>query len=250
MPALLIGGALLLLLVFLARGFVGLNPAVLARATRLAAGVGLTALTVFLLIRGNVPFAIVSAGFALLAFGYSPGNIPVFGRVFGGLFGGIFSGLGHPSAPPPGQTSDVESAWLRMTLDHESGGLEGMVLQGPFKGRNLEDLTLDDLRSLLGELRVADAQSAALLETWLDRRHGAAWREEPAEPAGPAGQSALTEAEAAEVLGLGASATEEEIRAAHRELMKKLHPDQGGSTWFAAKANAARDLLLKRHKKA
>ena len=250
MPALLIGGALLLLLVFLARGFVGLNPAALARAARLAAGIGLAALTVFLLVRGNVAFAIVSAGFALLAFGYSPGNVPVFGRIFGGLFGGIFGGLGHPSAPPPGQTSDVETSWLRMTLDHESGGLEGMVLQGPFKGRTLDDLALGDLRSLLGELRVADAQSAALLETWLDRRHGAAWREEPAEPTGGAGQTPLTEAEALEMLGLGVSATEEEIRAAHRELMKKLHPDQGGSTWFAAKANAARDLLLKRHKKA
>lgn len=55
----------------------------------------------------------------------------------------------------------------------------------------------------------------------------------------------LTEAEAYEVLGLKHGAGEEDIRAAHLRLMKKVHPDQKGSDWLAKKINAARDLLLK-----
>lgn len=55
----------------------------------------------------------------------------------------------------------------------------------------------------------------------------------------------LNEKEAFEVLGLEIGANEEEIRAAHMRLMKKLHPDQDGSDWLAQKINAARDILLK-----
>lgn len=54
----------------------------------------------------------------------------------------------------------------------------------------------------------------------------------------------LTRREAYEVLGLPDGADEEEIRAAHLRLMKKVHPDQSGSDWLAKKINAARDLLL------
>lgn len=54
----------------------------------------------------------------------------------------------------------------------------------------------------------------------------------------------LTEAEAYDVLGLTQGASEEDIRAAHLRLMKKVHPDQKGSDWLAKKINAARDLLL------
>lgn len=54
----------------------------------------------------------------------------------------------------------------------------------------------------------------------------------------------LTTEEAYEVLGLQPGAGEEEIRAAHLRLMKKVHPDQAGSDWLAKKINAARDRLL------
>jgi hypothetical protein len=54
----------------------------------------------------------------------------------------------------------------------------------------------------------------------------------------------LTVAEAYEVLGLEPGAGEEEIKAAHLRLMKKVHPDQAGSDWLAKKINAARDRLL------
>ena len=66
------------------------------------------------------------------------------------------------------------------------------------------------------------------------------------QPPSSSGSSGLpmTVAEAYDVLGLKSGAGEDEIKAAHLRLMKKVHPDQAGSDWLAKKINAARDLLL------
>jgi len=50
--------------------------------------------------------------------------------------------------------------------------------------------------------------------------------------------------EARALLGLGEGASAEDIRAAHRRLIAKVHPDTGGSTGLATRVNAARDALL------
>lgn len=144
------------------------------------------------------------------------------------------------SAPQTGAANSVETAFLSMTLHHDSGRMTGSVKAGQFAGRDLVTLTLTELLALLQECQVVDADSVALLEVWLDRAHPD-WR---AEPAAEPRSGAMTRAEALEILGLAEGADEDAIRAAHRRLMRSAHPDQGGSAWLAARINAARDLLL------
>jgi hypothetical protein len=144
------------------------------------------------------------------------------------------------SAPQTGAANSVETAFLSMTLHHDSGRMTGSVKAGQFAGRDLATLTLAELLALLQECQLADVDSVALLEAWLDRAHPD-WR---AEPAAEPHSGAMTRAEALEILGLAEGADEDAIRAAHRRLMRSAHPDQGGSAWLAARINAARDFLL------
>jgi len=146
----------------------------------------------------------------------------------------------------PGQTSRVQSRFLQMTLDHNTGDMDGEILDGEHAGSKLSDLDLHQIRSLLDRYRSLDDESAALLEAYLDRVYADQWREPGAEQgAGSVGGGPMSEQEAREILGVGEEASAEEITAAHRQLMQKLHPDRGGSTYLAAKINQAKDTLLK-----
>jgi hypothetical protein len=78
--------------------------------------------------------------------------------------------------------------------------------------------------------------AAALLGTWRRMRGLVA----PRQPL-----AAMGVEEAWAVLDLKPGASAEDIRAAHRALIQRLHPDSGGNTYLAAKLNQARDVLLK-----
>ncbi|WP_255211135.1 molecular chaperone DnaJ [Methylogaea oryzae] len=149
-----------------------------------------------------------------------------------------------------GGLGDMETAYLRLRMDYASGLLSGTVLAGRFAGKRLDELSLDQLLALHGEWQSADAASAALLETYLDRQHGADWRRVHSRSRSDGKQSSRNETmsrdEASEVLGLQAGASERDIVAAHRRLMQKFHPDRGGSDYLATRINLAKDVLLRK----
>jgi hypothetical protein len=155
----------------------------------------------------------------------------------------MLTSLRGTAAPSGGQRSTVESAILRMQLDHDSGDLQGEVLKGSFQGWRLVEMDRPQLEQLLKYCQREDGDSLALLDSYLQQRF-------PGEA--PFGQqqaqantsSAMTGPEALAVLGLTEDASREDIIGAHRKLMQKLHPDRGGSDYLAAKINQAKDLLV------
>ena len=164
------------------------------------------------------------------------------------MFKGFKNAMRGAAGPSAGGASDVETRYLRMTLDHETGVMDGLVLEGAYKGRRLGELGADDLMELLAVCRAQDAQSASVLEAYLDRVHGEEWRDAwhaRGTGSGPGHEGrTMTPAEAREILGVGEGASREEIVEAHRRLMQKNHPDRGGSTYLAAKINLAKEVLL------
>lgn len=135
--------------------------------------------------------------------------------------------------------SQVESPALRMTLDHVTGAMEGVVTTGGYAGRALSGLGDADLRRFRAELEAAgDTDSLALLLAWMERV-GRTVEAEPEEAAG----GRMTRDEAYRVLGLPTGASTAEVRDAYRRLIRRVHPDMGGSDQLTALINAARDVL-------
>jgi hypothetical protein len=224
----LVGGLVLLLAALLfARWFVRADPKTLVRVVQWLGG-GLLAIGgLYLVLTGRAAFAAPLALFLL----------PYVRRYWRTAFG--------RTRPSPGQTSAVTTAYLEMTLDHDSGTMTGRVLKGAYSGRGLAELSRADLDALLAECRSADPESVPLLEAFIERAFGPAAGGEGADaPGPPRSATAMTREEALEILGLAATCTVDEIRDAHRRLMLKIHPDKGGSTYLAAKINQAKEVLL------
>ena len=173
--------------------------------------------------------------------------VPLF--LFGlGLVGksAIFpNGFGWPGAKSTGQKSRVATSHITMELDHDSGTMDGEALVGPSKGKRLSAMSDNELQAFHGLCGTSRDQSRALLEAWLDRNKGewrAGWGVGGASATSASGPMSKDEARA--ILGVKADATEDDVRAAHRRLMKEFHPDKGGSDYLAAKINAAKDVLI------
>lgn len=145
-----------------------------------------------------------------------------------------------------GKTSSIRTRFLEMTLDHASGDMDGLVLEGPFQGSLLSALEMDQLLELLRRCQSEDGRSAALLEAYMDRTRGEEWRETSSDDGRDAVSDSgpMNRGEALAILGLDHGADDKAVREAHRRLMQRLHPDRGGSDYLAAKLNEAKRILL------
>ncbi len=171
--------------------------------------------------------------------------LPLFHRLFT-----QFQTTRNASGRSSGSSSQVEARYLRMSLDHDTGEMDGEVLVGRFEGRHLRELSEQELLELYQECQAQDKESTALLQAYLERTYGEDWfaqsgaSREQYSHSNASESSKLSRAEAYEILGLSPQASRDEIIEAHRRLIQKLHPDHGGSTYLAARVNQAKDLLL------
>lgn len=234
----LLGTVLLGLGLLAARSFIKANPAHLAQGVRAFLAAFSALASTGLLFSGRFGLALITIGATLMAV-----------RAMRRATTGGLGTFGDPAASK--QHSEVTTDTVRMQLEHATGELDGEVLRGPFAGRTLASLGLADLLELLAACRREDPRSVPLLETYLDRREPD-WRAHVAGEQAAGGrqtsgaEGVMDEATAWSILGLAPGASEDEIKAAHRRLMTKLHPDHGGSSYLAAQLNQAKDLLLGR----
>ena len=184
----------------------------------------------------------------------------------GGPFGG---GGGGTKAGGSGRVSQVRTRTLLMRLDQDSGEMSGTVLAGPHEGRELADMSDDELAALHEACRHDDPEALRLLEAWLVRERPESWGAGAGHASGDgasagAGAGAgnagawrtrrgrdrtgsgdrIGEADAREILGVG------EGRHARGDPRRPplAHgagsiPDKGGSNWLAARVNEARRVL-------
>lgn len=192
-----------------------------------AGSVAIVVAALIVLIHGNVWAAVCLFGLSLWMLGRS-------------------GGTRSPSAPIIQRSSSVELA-----TDRASGRRAARIIAGPHAGAVLDGLGLGGCLAILAACRGVDPAGAGLLEAYLDGR-SPGWRaatdaDHDAGARRARATGGMTEEQAYEVLGLGRGAPRDAVVSAHRTLMKKWHPDQGGTAELAARANEAKEVLLRRH---
>jgi hypothetical protein len=138
--------------------------------------------------------------------------------------------------------NETVTATLRMRVNAQTQQLSGDIINGPFAGRSLDQLSLTQLQMLLEYCQQSDSASAKLLVNYLNQRFGNQWQQQQNRQS-----SNMTKEEAYDLLGLTPDTNREAIIQAHRKLMQKVHPDRGGNDYLAAKINQAKDLLFAVH---
>jgi DnaJ domain len=233
MPTLIFGVLVLLLALWVLGVIARVDPKIAARVLKLSGGLLALGFAVFLGLRGEMAVAIPLGAMGLGLLGWLP-----FGP----------AGFSARTQKSSGKTSQVRSAYFEMELDHDSGQMQGRIVAGRHQGAELDRLDVKTLVEMLGEV---DEESRALLTAYLDRRDSS-WSEHAQGDAATgrtaASSGKMSEQEAYQILGLEAGASADDIGRAHRTLMKKFHPDQGGSTYLAARINEAKEILLRRHR--
>lgn len=235
---LLYGIAAAALVWWLMKVFSRSDKAAVTKGLKAVIGVVALGAAVVLGARGRIDMALALGAFGAWALGWS----------------GVIGPLSWRRSPflGSGRASRLRSAMVEMEIDHATGRIDGMVLAGNLAGQRLSRLDEANLRRLHEECSRLDPEGVPLLEAYLNRRLSG-WREDAQGDRDTrtrihAQAGAMTKEEAYQILGLQPGASLDEIRQAHRTLMKKLHPDQGGTAYLAARVNEAREVLLSRHR--
>jgi len=240
-PAFILGISLLAGFLLAGRWYATADTKTLLTALKWALLGTVLAVVVFFVISGRIAWAFATLP-ALLPWFYRIRAVARAAKTFSRMRQAYGSG-----GSAAGETSDLETRFLRMQLDHGTGNMSGVVIAGPFEGQKLDGMSVSDLVQLWTFCDAEDAESARVVAAYLDRAHPD-WRDHGGaggeDEAPRAASGIMDRAEALQVLGLADGATRDDIKDAHRRLIAGMHPDHGGSDYLAAQINQAKDVLL------
>lgn len=229
---------LLLLLgaaIYLVYWFRGLSEDKKKQVAKRVAVAGLLILLAIMALTGRLHWIAAAIGallpllprLARFAFGVWPAVLPYFRRY------------------QQNKQSSMRTHFLSLQINMITGELQGEVLDGKYKGEKLQLMTVEQLNELLSEYQGKDAESAALLSAFMQRKHPGSSSSSGDSSSYSPGDSSMSEQQARDVLGLSEKATKADVIKAHKRLMQKLHPDRGGSDYLAVQINQAKEVLLK-----
>jgi len=209
---------------------------------------------------GKIKIALIVLGLAFLvaaATGRAPAIFAVLGAAmtqamrlapllikFAPGMAGFFGGKTNPSGAS--SESRIRTQSLVMSLDQVSGRMHGEIISGEFAGRQLADLTTDELKAFYQYCEQHDTEAVRILQAYIARERQD-WEDAPSDEAQDASKlpsGELSVRDAFDILGLEPDSSKEQVIQAHRSLMMQFHPDKGGSNYFASKVNEAKTVLL------
>ena len=173
--------------------------------------------------------------------------LPFLGKLFALLrFAPILARLIHGFRFGKQGYSNFKSRSLIIEVNPLTGTVDGKILTGTFANRRLSTLSQSELQTLADQFAQDDPEAADLLESYfVMRQQGTSQKQDSQTPP----RSDMTTAEAYQILGLTSGCGDDEVTAAYRRLIQRLHPDQGGSAHLASLINQARQCLLQDRKK-
>ena len=195
--------------------------------------------------RANAIFALIG-GLIASAFRFAPVVLRFYPQIRELLYK---FGINAPAGPG---SAKVGTATLKATVDSLSGRIDGEIIAGPYKGRTLSAMSIEEIKAYYTSCAEQDPQALRLIEAFVLRQYpdeiqSGEWnksRQYSGESGSANTDTSMSVTEAREILGVGDSASKQEITYAHRKLMARLHPDKGGSTFLATRVNLAKDTLL------
>jgi hypothetical protein len=143
--------------------------------------------------------------------------------------------------------ADQGNAWAQDALTRRSGQQQQEEQEQEQEQERQREAAAQEWRRRQEEAAAQERQRQQQEDQERQREAAARERQRRQEEHGPRRDAASGNTSAAqvlEILGIKAGATEQEIRAAYNRLMKRVHPDVGGSEFFSKQLNAARDVLL------
>lgn len=199
------------------------------------------------------PFAIKAAVYAVIAIliiAVLTGRIHWLGAVAAGVLGVLKFGLGTllrfgPVLRVLGKNKSMRNpvfttAHIKVEFHLNDGSFSGEIISGTFAGKAIQELSEDEINTLLNEYKNSNKRSHYLLLIASKRVSDTRFDETSAN----ASSNDMQIEEARMTLGLDTHFDIEAVEKAHKRLIQKLHPDRGGNDYLAARVNQARDTLL------